>query len=331
MTLTNLHKRIGLPALTSFAAVAAAVAIAACGGSSAAGSHTSVSGRSSRSGSSGAKASNSNSSSSSGSSSSSSPASSLALTRAADVSSAAQGYKLSLKLRESVDGENVDISGYGSASPAARQADITMNIGGAATSLLGNLKLTVVLDKQMLYVKLPTAISGELTDGKPWVVANLAQLAKAANIPGVGTLLSSSSSISNPSQYLEFLRAASAGSVRDLGPATVDGVATTRYSADIDLARLPDMVPTADRAAIEKLVSKMDAGVHVKQLPVQAWIDGAHRIRRLQVSYSVTASGQTVKATIVEDIRSYGPQPAPPVPSASQTTDLTSLLGSLSS
>jgi hypothetical protein len=299
----NLQKRAGRVVLGSVVAVSAAIGVAACGGSSSGGST---------------------------SGSSSSPG--LELTRAADNSSAAQGYKMTMSMHESVDGQTVNIGAAGSASPAKKQADMVMTMGGASTGGLGTLHMRFVLANNAIYIKLPSQLSSRIPGGKPWVSASFSQIGKVAHIPGYGSLMSSSSSFSNPAQYLGFLRATSKGSVKNLGQATVNGVQTTHYRADVDLAKVPQAAPAKERATMRKLIATLDKDGSFKELPINVWIDNQHLIRRLQLNMDTKlATGQSVKATIVENIHSYGPQPAPSVPSSSQTTNLLSLMGSGSS
>jgi hypothetical protein len=155
---------------------------------------------------------------------------------------------------------------------------------------------------------------------------NLAQAGKAAGILGLGSLLSSSSSLSNPGQYLDFLRATSVGTVKNLGQATVDGFKTTHYHGEVDLSKLPGAVPAADRQAIQQLVGALQKKGVTAQMPIEAWIDSSNLIRRIQITFSEPLStGQAVAVAMTEDFLDYGPQPAPAIPSASQTTDLLSL------
>ena len=63
------------------------------------------------------------------------------------------------------------------------------------------------------------------------------------------------------------------------------------------------------------------------QMPIDAWIDASHHVRRVQLSYNMSLNGQSATFQITENVSDYGPQPAPTIPSKSQTTNLMSLLG----
>jgi hypothetical protein len=60
-------------------------------------------------------------------------------------------------------------------------------------------------------------------------------------------------------------------------------------------------------------------------LPVQVWVDGQHLVRRMQMSFAETVSGQTLSMLLSFDIPQYGPVAAPQLPAGDQVTDLTGL------
>jgi hypothetical protein len=293
----ELRERAGRVVLGAAVGLGVAVSVTACGGSSG------------------------------GSSSGPAPSSSEALTRAADASSAASGYKMAMTMHETVDGKNIAVQGSGSVSPGTHSVAMNMQMNTGAAGALGNLKLKVVLAKDTIYMKLPSELTSEIPGGKPWVSINLAKAAKLDGISGLGTLINSSSSFSNPGQYLDYLRATAAGSVKNLGQATVNGVQTTHYHADVDFTKLPNALPKADRPAIRKLITQLDKQAKTGKIPLNVWIDGSHMIRRLQVAYNVKlTAGQSAKIALTENILSYGTQPAPTIPSSSQTTNLLALI-----
>jgi hypothetical protein len=177
------------------------------------------------------------------------------LSRAAYVSSAAPGYKMTMSLRETVpNAGQVTVTGNGGFNIVPkREGFMTMHLvlPAAATAGLGNLQMQAVFVPGTIYIKLPPQLATRLPGGKPWLLINLNQLGKAAGIPGLGQLTSTSSSLSNPGQYLQFLRATTTGMVKDLGQATVDGVKTTHYRAVVDLAGPADGRAAARHGAQE--------------------------------------------------------------------------------
>jgi hypothetical protein len=256
------------------------------------------------------------------------PAKSLSasLARAADVSSAAPGYKMSMALNETVANQTINMDATGSYAPAAHTMAMTMNMDLPAEG--GAFQMQMVLENGTMYMKLPPSLTSKFPGGKPWLSANLAQLGKAAGVPGLGALMSSSSSLNDPGEYLDFLRADADGTVTNLGQQTVDGVETTHYHAVMDLSKLPSALPTAQRKAIQQLVTTLEKPGIPTQMPVDAWIDGSNLIRMLKINYTATVAGKSVTEAITEKFLSYGAQPTPAVPSLAQTTNLLSLANS---
>lgn len=264
-------------------------------------------------------------------SSSSKPPTAATLTNAAYVSTSAAGYKAAIDLQENLPGQGqVTATGTGAFQLVpTNQGSMTMQltIPAAASSGLGNLQLQSVFVPGTIYLKFPPALAARIPGGKPWLLINLSQLGKAAGVPGLGSLASGSSSLNNPDQYVDYLRATANGTVRDLGPATVDGIKTTHYHATIDLTKLPNVVPASSRAAVEQLVAALRSRGTATELPVDAWIDSNHLIRRVSTTYTEPINGQQATVSVTVDFLQYGPQPAPTVPPADQTQNLLALTG----
>jgi hypothetical protein len=172
-----------------------------------------------------------------------------------------------------------------------------------------------------VYVKLPPAIATKLPGGRPWMKVDLA---KASGVPGFSSLANNPVS-SEPSQFLSYLRATS-GHVTKQGTAVVNGIQTTHYHATINLNRVPDALPSASRKGAKQAVSSIEQLTGLKQLPVDAWIDGNNLIRRMRLTFAESLA-PSVKLNIgmTMDFLKYGPQPATVFPSADQVTDASSL------
>ena len=248
----------------------------------------------------------------------------VSLSRAADLSTSATGMKLSMSMHESVAGKSFDMDGTGAFNLKARNGSMLMNISVAGQTF----PMQVVLANDTIYEELPSQVTSQLPGGKPWISIDLRQLGRLTKIPGLSSIMSSGSSMSNPGQYLDFLKAASAGSVKNLGQATVDGVQTTHYSAQLDLAKLPNAVPPSARSAVSQMMGALQNRFHPSYGPINVWLDQSDLVRKVQMSFSETVAGRSVGATITEHISDYGKQPAPTVPPASQTTDILSLIRS---
>jgi hypothetical protein len=255
------------------------------------------------------------------------------LTRAADVSTNVAGFKLAMTMHEDIAGTG-DISMTGSGSfQTDHVGSMTMNMSmpaGAAAGL-SNLQMTLVLNHDQMYMQMPASLASQLPGGKQWLEIDFAQLGNVPGASALSSMMNSSSQLTDPSQYFDYLRAAAAGSLQSLGTATVDGFQTTHYHADIDLSKLPDVVPAAQRAAIEKAIALMRKSNKVAAtatIPMDVWIDSSNLIRRIAFTETLNVQGKPVTIDIQEDILEYGPQPAPAIPPASEVTNLSSLISS---
>jgi hypothetical protein len=263
-----------------------------------------------------------------GSSSGSGKTPTVSLSRAADVSSAASGYRLAMDMQETIpNAGQIHITAAGSFSPAAHLAGMTMQMYLPPSAGTGTLQFQMVLNKTTVFMKLPASLASKIPGAKPWLYVNLDQIGKAAGIPGLGSLISSSATLNDPGQYLDYLRATSTGSVKNLGQAAVNGVPTTHYHAVVDMNKLPDYVPAAQRQSIEQLVAAMKSKGLATQMPIDAWIDASSLVRRIQLAFSepLPNTGQSVSVAMTENFLHYGPQPVPAIPSLSQSTNLLSL------
>jgi hypothetical protein len=252
------------------------------------------------------------------------------LTRAADASSAAKGYRFVMAMTEMLPQGAITATGTGSfdRTPASGQIGMTMNIPGLSTPL----HLTETIDHGVLYMKLPASLLAQLPasaaqifGGKPWMELSFNQLGKAEGIPGLGTLLSDGSSTSNPTSSLAALK--HVADVTRVGQQTLLGVQTTAYRARISLAAAFSALPGhANDQAFLALMRK--AGETISGSRIEVWIDGAGLVRRYVEALTMTIHGQAVKMDEQMDILSYGPQPAPTIPSPSETFNLSQLISS---
>lgn len=268
-------------------------------------------------------------SSSNSSSSSSAPAkvSAAELTRAADVSTKVAGFKTVMSVAESIPGAGkITMTGNGSFQ-ASRVGSMTINMSmpAAASAGLGNLTMTLILDHDAMYMKMPASLTSKLPGGKSWIEIDLAKLKGAAGGTGLSSLMSGDNQMTDPGQYFDYLRAVSSGSLQDLGSATVNGVQTTHYRAAVDLSKLVDAVPAAERAAMAKALALMEKATSGATMPIDVWIDSNHLVRRIVLTETMSVAGKTETVDLQEDFPEYGPQPAPAIPPASQVTNLSAL------
>jgi hypothetical protein len=253
--------------------------------------------------------------------------------QAATTSTGSPGYRMNMTLQLSVPGSSTVMVANGTGSFDTRDhigsMSLDMNLGNnpQVVQALGasTLHMEERLTGLIVYVKMPTAIASKLPGGKAWMKIDLSKAAAAGGIPGLGSIANNPAS-SDPSQFLQYLRAVS-GDVSKVGTDTVNGVQATQYHASINLDRVPDVLPASSRAAGKQATAALEKAANLHQLPVDVWIDNQHLVRQLKMAFATTTGGQSVKTAITISIPQYGRQTIPPPPPADQVTDLTSLLG----
>jgi hypothetical protein len=235
---------------------------------------------------------------------------------AAIRSSDTPGYREAMTMTlTGANGMDVTANGKASVDPSSHMAEITlaMNLPDSEqlVQALGSntLRLTEIVDGTTIYMKLPSAVMGQLpTLGKSWISLNLAKL---GNLPDASSLFNSPSS--DPAEMLEYLRAASDSVVAE-GRQMVDGVETTKYQAEVDLSRVADALPSSEQPAAQEAISALEQEGAPSSYPVDVWIDANKLVRKFEMSLDMTSSGQGVDIGIVANIFNYGPQAqlAPP-------------------
>jgi hypothetical protein len=255
------------------------------------------------------------------------------LVAAAVKSSEAPGEKVGLSVSiETPQLGTVSISGGGAYDNTARSGSLLLAVSipsnsslGLVGSFLSGLQIGVVSHDATVYAELPETLSGVLssyTGGKPWLRANLAQLATNRSYGGLASVLNSSGGLTNPIAALEHLSSAGVHGFTTVGPATVHGVATTRYRADVDLTALESAVPAAERAQLTKLTG-------IRTIPYTVDIDSSGRIRMVAFTVRPQLAGVSATVTVASDVLAYGPQAVPRLPPAGETVNLASVLSRL--
>lgn len=245
---------------------------------------------------------------------------------AAIRSSAAPGMHEVFSMQATAGSEvAMTMSGSASVDPATHTTSMSFAISlpdlPQVVQALGSdtLRMHEILDGSTIYMKLPPALMGQLsTVGKQWISLDLSKL---TNVPGISSLMSNPTT-ANPGELLDYLRAVSGG-VENLGQERVSGIETTRYHAVIDFSRLASAVPASERAAVGQMVSAMESRGGTPYMPVDAWIDRAGLVRRMEMVIDApVAGGQELQMSFVVNISRYGPQPPVRLPSSSQVASV---------
>jgi hypothetical protein len=253
------------------------------------------------------------------------------IAQAATLSSSAPGFRMhmSMEITSSALGAPITAAGTGVVDLRDHSSamSLTMNLGddSQVTQQLGSstLRIDTILNGATAYVKMPTALTSSLgTSGRPWIKVHLAEL---SGIPGLSSLANGPNT-SDPSQTLQMLQSVS-GSVANLGQQRVDGVETTRYQANLSLARLADSLPSAERSLGRQVLSTLQRAAPGGRFPVDVWIDAHHFVRRFVTSLDLSLpTGQNLQEVVRVDVGDYGTQTSPATPPADKVFDASGLV-----
>jgi hypothetical protein len=251
------------------------------------------------------------------------------LSRAADISAAASGYRTVMTMHQAVPGVGkLTLTGTGSFGKQQGSMNMTIKIPGAAAAALGGaLQLAMVINHGTVYMKLPTSLTSRLPGIKPWLELNLNQAGSGSGGSAISSLLSSSRQLSDPGQYFQWLHAVAGGSLENLGTATVNGVQTTHYRADVSLSQLSQTLRSGNQPALAQAETQLRKTIAGGKVPIDVYIDSSNLVRRIVINEATTAGGKTASSTTTLDFPQYGSQPAPTVPPSSQVTNFRALSG----
>jgi hypothetical protein len=158
------------------------------------------------------------------------------------------------------------------------------------------------------------ALASQIPGGKQWMKLDLSKLGKAEGLD-LNQLLSGSQL--QPTDLLSMLKTEGA-KVSKVGPATIDGVATTRYHVTVNMAK-----------ALEArgLSSPMLAGMaaQMPDIPEDVWIGKDGLVHRIKLAFSMQHQGKQVQMAMAMDLYDYGAQVTIAAPPASDVFDATQL------
>jgi hypothetical protein len=249
--------------------------------------------------------------------------------RAAEVSSQQQGAKFTLTMQMSssvLPGGALAITANGSVDEREHSAEMTMDLShipGISALPGGAGAVQMIIRFPTIYMDMPF-LAGKLPEGKTWMKLDVTKAAQAA---GIDVSQLSSLNQTDPTQFLDYLRASS-GDVQTMGSETLDGVPTTHYHATLQLSHILDRLSSSQQAAAKTALEKLG---ETGAIPMDVWVDTQGRVRRLQMSIGAgapagtagAAGGVNVGGTITMDFTSYGPVPPIVAPPSSAVYDMT--------
>jgi hypothetical protein len=158
---------------------------------------------------------------------------------------------------------------------------------------------------------------------KPWIKLDLQKLGAAQGLDMNATM---SAGGSDPSQMLAYLNGAS-DSVDRVGTDDVRGTETTHYHVVVDLLKVADTVPAANRAAVRRTFRREVKLVGTHTMPIDVWIDGQGLVRRehFEISMQPPTATSPLGMQMTIDFFDFGAPVHVVAPPARQVTDLSDL------
>jgi hypothetical protein len=159
---------------------------------------------------------------------------------------------------------------------------------------------------------------------KPWIKLDLQKLAKAQ---GFDMNAAMSAGGSDPSQMLAYLNGAS-DSVDRVGTDAVRGTQTTHYHVVLDLLKIANTVPAANRAAVRRTLRREVELLGTHTMPIDVWIDSQGLVRRehFDISMQPPTAPTPLDLEMTIDFFDFGAPVHVEPPPAGQVADLADLV-----
>ena len=185
----------------------------------------------------------------------------------------------------------VSVRAQGVTSLSEPRMDMTFDFGQMAQALgAQDGKVRVLLDGGDVFVKPPSIQGSELPGGASWITADIGQALKAMGIDasGFGELMRIS-----PEQQMAALKAA--GSVKNVGKETIDGVETAHLRGTVKLADYLGALPPERRERAQNALKGLEKlpGAEGQEFdaptPIDMWVDEDKLVRRMSSKAPIPA------------------------------------------
>jgi hypothetical protein len=230
---------------------------------------------------------------------------------AAEATADSSGFRMSMTM-SAQGSEPFSMSGTGVMNGEAKQAEFEFNARGGTSTGVRNLTIKEVVDDLDVYMNMGN-VTASLGSTKPWILIRADAFAGMLGGDSGGLIAGMNAS---PQQQLESLESASE-SVTEVGHEQVGGVATTHYTAVIDMEKALDEVRDRAGKLGDLLANSMQ---DVGNPTVDVWIDGQGLLRR---ETSVMSLPQLGAVSMTMDFTDYGIHPKIDVPPESEVYDMT--------
>lgn len=188
-------------------------------------------------------------------------------------------------------GQDVHMTGSADVDPKAMRGTTRVTIGLGSQQI----PLEEVIDGKTVYVT-SAFFKSFLPSSKKWLKVDVSQA--AATFGPEGFALTEQPASIPPLK-----------NARRVGTATIGGVKTTEYAAQVDRAKLP----AAERSALQ--------GAHVGFGTVDVWVGSDGYVHRVRIDTSSSAGGHKAKIVLTSTMSDYGEAVHVTVPPASETVN----------
>ena len=244
--------------------------------------------------------------------------------QAADATAQVGGAHLALAIEVSagVLPAPLTISGVGFFNYKTREGMLSMDMAGvpdtSGTNLpSGSVHMEELFSSSTVYIGSPL-FAGKLPGGAQWMKIDIGKVGQAIGFD-VQQLAGGQS---NPAQFLEYLKA-SGGTVTPVGRERVRGVSTTHYKGAIDLSKVADVLPSANRDQLRAALSKLIAQTGSAGIPVDVWVDGHRLVRRITMAFAIASGAQQAHTRMTIELFSFGSTPSITPPPQAEVYDAT--------
>jgi hypothetical protein len=227
---------------------------------------------------------------------------------------AAGGAEIVFSMRMEAPGmsEPLEMSGNGVEDASRRRGHFTFE-----SPMTGSME--VVSDDMTVYMR--SDLFAAALGGKDWMKLDLRRAMSSFGLD----LGSSGQFGQSAAEQLRMLRAVS-GDVSEEGHDQVAGTDTTHYSATVDLRRYPDVMPEEQRDAARKGVERLIEMTGQSEIPMDVWIDGDQRVRRMTWNQSIRQGSMEMKMEITAEYVRFGVPVDVQVPDEADVFDATDLV-----
>ncbi len=244
--------------------------------------------------------------------------------QAADATSQVGGAHMALAMEVSAGGlpAPLTISGVGFFNYKTHEGTLSMDMTGvpstSGTNLpSGSVHMEELFKSSTVYIGSPL-FAGKLPGGAQWMKIDIGKVGQAVGFD-VQQLAGGQS---NPAQFLEYLKA-SGGTVTPVGHELVRGVATTHYKGAIDLNKVADVLPSANRDQLRAALSKLIAQTGSASIPVDVWVDGHRLVRRITMAFAIASGAQQAQTRMTIELFRFGSTPPVTPPPQAEVYDAT--------